>query len=84
MTIREMVLEETKTPDELMTKHMLLLERRHRLPIRILIAPVPGTGAKYISNWLGIAESTLSEWRKRFGMEDVRTLKPGPKSTQKG
>ena len=80
MVIRDMVLEEVQTPDDLMTKHMLILERRHKLPIRMLIAPVVGVGAKEISSWLGIAESTLCEWRKRFGMEAVRMVRPGPKT----
>ncbi len=79
MTIKHMVLEEIQAPDNLMTKHMLILERRHRLPILQLIAPQAGIGAKDIASWLGIAESTLCEWRKRFGYEDVRTIKPGPK-----
>ena len=80
MTIKEMVRDELQTSEELMTKTMLVLERRHKLPIKLLIAPVPGVGAKEIAIWLGIAESTLCEWRKRFGYEDVRTLKPGPKA----
>ncbi len=79
MTIRDMVLEEVETPDDLMTKAMLILERRHRLPIKQLIAPREGVGGQEIANWLGIAVSTLCEWRKRFGYEDVRTIKPGPK-----
>lgn len=78
--LREMVLGEVQTPDDLMTKHMLILERRHRLPIRHLIAPKPGIGAREMAGWLGIAESTLCEWRKRFGYKDVRTIKPGPKT----
>lgn len=79
MTIRDMVLEEVETSEDLMTKHMLILERRHRLPIKQLIAPREGIGGGEIADWLDIAESTLCEWRKRFGYKNVRMVKPGPK-----
>ncbi len=80
MTIKELVQDELQTPDDLLTRAMLVLERKHKLPIKLLIAPIAGVGAKEIASYLGIAEITLSEWRKRFGYEDVRTLKPGPKA----
>jgi len=84
VTVKELVLEELNVPVKLLTQRMFVIQHKHHLPIMMLIAPVEGISAKEIADALGIAESTLSEWRKRFGMEDVRTLKPGPKVTQKG
>lgn len=84
MVLKEMVLSELGSSEDLMTKQMFIIERRHNgIPIRLLIAPVEGVSAKIIADSLEIAESTLSLWRKRFGMEGVRTIKSGPKPAQR-
>ena len=85
MLLKEMVLSELSSSEDLMTKAMFVIERKNGgVPIRLLILPVEGVGAKQIADSLGIAESTLSLWRKKFGMEDVRTLRPGPKPAERG
>ncbi len=73
-----------KIKDELesrKTRDMKLIERIYKQDIFFLIAPRPDVSAKEIADSLGIAESTISKWRARLGMTNVRRIKPGPHST---
>lgn len=73
-----------KIKDELesrKTRDMKFIERIYKQDIFFLIAPRPDVSAKEIANTLGIAESTISKWRARLGMTNVRRIKPGPHST---
>jgi len=72
-----------KIKDELesrKTREMKLIERIYNQDIYILIAPRSNVSAKDIALSLGITESTVSKWRSRLGMTDVRRIKPGPKT----
>ena len=72
-----------KIKDELesrKTREMKLIERIYDQDIYILIAPRSNVSAKDIALSLDITESTVSKWRSRLGMTDVRRIKPGPKT----
>jgi DNA-binding CsgD family transcriptional regulator len=73
-----------KIKDELesrKTRDMKFIERIYKQDIFFLIAPRSDVSAKEIADSLGIAESTISKWRARLGMTNVRRIKPGPHST---
>lgn len=72
-----------KIKDELesrKTRDMKLVERIYKQDIFQLIAPRPDISGKEIANTLGVAESTISKWRARLGMTNVRRIRPGPRS----
>ena len=59
---------------------MKLLEERYDSPISKLIAPQIGVSGNDMARFLGINPGTLSTWRKMFGMNGVKTVRPGPRT----
>ena len=81
--LRNLVLAEKFPFDEEKTALMMRLERKFGCGILELIRPVKGITGETLSRRLGIADSTLSDWRKRFGITDTQTVTPGPKKLSK-
>jgi len=77
--LKERVLEELKPdiPDEAKTKRMLILEKRLGHPIEYIIRPQERLPSAKLAGLIGISESLLSKWRKRFNIEDVRVVPRG-------
>jgi len=66
------------------TARMYELEREHGLPILTLIWPNRGVSSGQLAEELGVSKSTLSEWRTRFGVQemvDINVVPPGPKAS---
>ncbi len=70
--LKERVREELRLRDRDKTKLMLILEREYGFDIVKLVRPRSDMPSPKLAQYLGISESLLSKWRKRFGYDDVR------------
>lgn len=75
--LKERVKEELRVLDRDKTKLMLILEREYGFSIVALIRPRASMPSPQLAQYLGISESLLSKWRKRFGYNDVRVAPRG-------